>query len=330
MGILDLFKSFFANTHYVNKSNIQNSINKTTNDNYPNIDYSMSIFLNWANGKKIGKSLTYYPQYIKYECNINDPIDFHKKMIKDGYLCTPKINLLLTFYKITELKQILSENNLSKTGNKDILIQRIIDNVPTDTLEKISNSFEGYTLSEKGAAFISKNNDYIEIHKNSNWMISLEEYTNKKKQLQFDVHFYDIAWGIFNDRNLQYVREQNWGLVRNNIHNMSELLNKENKPKQSLSYLLSVLYYDLSGLSNNNILCNLEDLDLSSGIIDKILKLKNYYSEDIIDNCPFLNQLPFSYFTIDTFKLILNELLESENVDLNKYKKYAKTSKYNY
>ena len=35
--------------------------------------------------------------------------------------------------------------------------------------------------------------------------------------------------GIFNDRNIQYVSEQNWGLVRNNIHNMSELLFKENK-----------------------------------------------------------------------------------------------------
>ena len=329
MGILDLFKNFFTCARTDNKNNIHNSINKTTNDNYPNIDYSMSIFLNWANGKKIGESLTDYPQYIKYECNINNPIDFHKKMINDGYLCTPEIDSLLTFYKVTELKQILSKNNLPTTGKKNILIQRIIDNVPKDTLEKIKNLFKGYVLSEKGRFFIDKNNDYIEIHKNSNWMISLDEYTNKKKQLQFDAHFYDIAWGIFNDRNLQYTHEQNWGLVRNNIFNMSELLNKENKPAQSLLFLLSVLYYDLSGLMNNNILCNFEDIVLAPGIISRILKLKKYYSEDIINNCPFLNQLPYSYFTIETFKLMLHELLESGDIDLNKYKKYAKTTKHN-
>ena len=330
MGILDLFKSFFTCARSGNKNNIQNSINKTANDNYPNIDYSMSIFLNWANGKKIGKSLIDYPQYIKYKCNINNPIDFHKKMINDGYLCTPEIDSLLAFYKVTELKQILSKNNLPTTGKKNILIQRIIDNVPKDTLEKIKNLFKGYVLSEKGRFFIDKNNDYIEIHKNSNWMISLDEYTNKKKQLQFDAHFYDIAWGIFNDRNLQYTHEQNWGLVRNNIFNMYELLNKENKPAQSLLFLLSVLYYDLSGLMNNNILCNLEDIVLAPGIISRILKLKKYYSEDIINNCPFLNQLPYSYFTIDTFKLMLHELLESGDIDLNKYKKYAKTTKHNF
>ena len=330
MGILDLFKNFFTCARTDNKNNIHNSINKTTNDNYPNIDYSMSIFLNWANGKKIGKSLIDYPQYIKYKCNINNPIDFHKKMINDGYLCTPEIDSLLAFYKVTELKQILSKNNLPTTGKKNILIQRIIDNVPKDTLEKIKNLFKGYVLSEKGRFFIDKNNDYIEIHKNSNWMISLDEYTNKKKQLQFDAHFYDIAWGIFNDRNLQYTHEQNWGLVRNNIFNMYELLNKENKPAQSLLFLLSVLYYDLSGLMNNNILCNLEDIVLAPGIISRILKLKKYYSEDIINNCPFLNQLPYSYFTIDTFKLMLHELLESGDIDLNKYKKYAKTTKHNF
>ena len=329
MGILDLFKNFFTCARTDNKNNIHNSINKTTNDNYPNIDYSMSIFLNWANGKKIGESLTDYPQYIKYECNINNPIDFHKKMINDGYLCTPEIDSLLAFYKVTELKQILSKNNLPTTGKKNILIQRIIDNVPKDTLEKIKNLFKGYVLSEKGRFFIDKNNDYIEIHKNSNWMISLDEYTNKKKQLQFDAHFYDIACGIFNDRNLQYTHEQNWGLVRNNIFNMSELLNKENKPAQSLLFLLSVLYYDLSGLMNNNILCNFEDIVLAPGIISRILKLKKYYSEDIINNCPFLNQLPYSYFTIETFKLMLHELLESGDIDLNKYKKYAKTTKHN-
>ncbi|WP_195264063.1 SAP domain-containing protein [Clostridium sp. 1001275B_160808_H3] len=329
MGFLD----FFKRKKKIN-SNIDDnisSIKSLTNEikHYSYNDYkklkTISVFLNWAQkGYSVGLSNT-YPSYMKYELDIANPSQFHKEMISNGYLEKPDLDSLFVNFKVSELKQILSDNNLPKTGNKSCLIERILNNISEESLKKIQNNFTGYVLSEKGKAFINKNYDFIEMHKNPNWMISLDEYVNKKRQLKFDTSFYDIAWGIFNDRNIQYVSEKNWGLVRNNILNMYEILIKENKPKESLSFLLSVLYYDLSGLKNNNMLYKFEDIGSAPGIIDRILKLKDFYSDDLINDCAFLKQLPFSYFSIDTFKLLVNDLIENDEINLNAYKKYIQT-----
>lgn len=327
MGFLKFFK----------KKKLKDSmlvIETTTDFNYDNktkksAEYkryeelqTVAIFLNWAKKGYPILPTNNYPAYMTYKLNINNPIKFHNEMIVKGYLEKPNIYSLFFYFKVSELKKILTDNNLPKTGNKDILIERILNNVPNEYILKIHSNYKGYVLSSKGDKFIKDNINFVEMHKNSNWMISLDEYINKKNQLKFDASFYDIAWGIFNDRNIQYYCEKNWGLVRNNILNMSEILNNENKPKQSLSFLLSVLYYDLSGLGNNNILYEFKYIDCPPGIVERILKLKKFYSDDLINNCHFISQLPFSYFTLDTFKSIINDLLNTNEINLDDYKNY--------
>lgn len=330
MGFLDFFKrkknnNFNTNDNFSSSTLVTNELHKEIK-HYTYNDYkklqSISVFLNWAQkGYSVGES-DKYPSYMKYELDITNPPQFHMEMINNGYLEKPNLDSLFIHFKVPELKQILSEHNLPKTGNKASLIERILNNVPMSSLKEIQNNFNGYVLSEKGKEFTNKNYDFIEIHKNSNWMISLDEYINKKKQLKFNASFYDIAWGIFNDRNIQYVSEQNWGLVRNNIHNMSELLFKENKLEKSLTFLLSVLYYDLSGMGNNNILDEFKYIILAPGIIDRILKLKDFFNNELVNSCPFLNQLPFSYFSIDTFKILVIDLIENGEININDYKRY--------
>lgn len=330
MGFLDFFKrkkknNFNTNDNFSSSTLVTNELHKEikhyTYDDYKKLQ-SISVFLNWAQkGYSVGES-DKYPSYMKYELNITNPSQFHTEMINKGYLEKPNLDSLFIHFKVPELKQILSEHNLPKTGNKASLIERILNNISDTSLKEIQNHFTGYVLSEKGKNFINKNYDFIKMHKNSKWMISLDEYIDKKNELKFNASFYDIAWGIFNDRNIQYVSEQNWGLVRNNILDMSEILSQENKHKQSLSFLLSVLYYDLSGLGNGNILDEFKYIDLAPGIIDRILKSKDFYSNDLINNCPFLNQLPFSYFSIDTFKILVADLIENGDINLNNYKKY--------
>lgn len=328
MGLLNFFKR-----KYKTNSNLDLKI-----DNYSNDDINMSqksteyikykeietiaIFLNWAkNGHSIYTKDS-YPSYMKHKLNITNPVLFHRDMVNSGYLEKPTIYSLFFYFKVSELKEILTENNLPKTGNKDILIERILNNVPNEYISKVHSNYTGYVLSSKGDKFIKDNINFIEMHKNSNWMISLDEYLNKKNQFKFDASFYDIAWGIFNDRNIQYYCEKNWGELTGNILNMSEILLRENKYKQGLSFLLSVLYYNLSGLRNGNMLYEFEYIDCPPEIIKRILKLKSFYSDDLINNCPFINQLPFSYFTLDTFKIIINDLLNTNEINLDDYKNY--------
>ncbi|NFL34447.1 hypothetical protein FDB64_05050 [Clostridium botulinum] len=322
MPITDFFKKLLI------KDSFHSNNAKSTLIIDSDLNQSISVFLNWAEkGYALKKSNSEYPAYMKYELSIDDPIKFHKEMIDNGYLCKPTLKILLTKLKIPQLKQILEENGQSKTGNKNVLIDRILNTISKDFLETIKSNFDGYVLSEKGLNFIRENHFYIDLHNNSRWNISLEEYKRVKVSLNFNASFNDVAWGIFNKRNLDLVNSKNWGLVRNNLNCMSELLYKEQKYTLSLGFLLDVLYYDLSGLENNNMILPFEDLFIAPGIIKNILSLRNYYNEDLIDRSIFKKQLPFSYFSSDVFKIIITDLFENGDIDLNHYKKYINTYK---
>mgnify|MGYP004483294005 CR=1 FL=1 len=91
---------------------------------------TVAIFLNWAKKGYPILPIKNYPAYMTYKLNINNPIKFHNEMITKGYLEKPNIYSLFFYFKVSELKEILTENNLPKTGNKDILIERILNNVP--------------------------------------------------------------------------------------------------------------------------------------------------------------------------------------------------------
>lgn len=329
MAIINIIKNIFINTGSTNTvsekeiNNIRDNSKVCNEDNRSTYEkqQATAVFLNWSSGKMLGKSISDYPGYFSYTYGISNPHKFHNDMINDNYLEKPQLDNLFTYFKVPELKQILSDNNLTKTGNKKDLIKRILDNVPQNKLEEIKESFNGYVLSQKGLDFVKEHEDYIKLHKNSRWMISVLEYEEKKQQLKFNATFNDVVWGIFVDRNLQFVSQKQWGLVRNNIHNMSELLYKEKKYQGTLSLLLDVLYYDLSGLENNNILYGYDNLFIAPAIIDQILDLKYYYTDDLINNSGFIKQLPFSYFSIESFKVIVNDLLNngSTDIDVKKY-----------
>lgn len=291
-------------------------------ENYSN--QAIAVFLNWAkNNKPIMESVSDYPRYIEFELGINDPIQLHKYLVNNEYLCKPTIKLLLDNLKVSELKEILESNALQKTGKKSVLIERILNNVPQNILDAIENSYNGFVTSEKGENFISLNHHYIDIHIHSNWMISVDEYESVRKSLKFSASFNDVAWGIFNKRNLSYISQRHWGLVRNNRLNMYELLESENKHKEAFFKLIEVLYYDLSGLSNNDIIDEFNTLILAPGIVKYILKLKNYYDDSLIDMCYSQNPVPFRYFEKENFKIILNDILSSKDIDLKSYKKYV-------
>lgn len=317
MGIPELSASSLSNIKEIRKTDTYNAYNEKQ---------AISIFLNWAqNGKILGDN---YPVYMKYELNIDNPLEFHKRMIKEGYLCEPTLELILKNLKVAELKQILTNNGQIKTGKKADLIARIINTIPANTLHEIfKNNYSStrYVLSEKGSKFIKDNYFYIGLHNHQNWCISIYEYEHKKNSFSFKPLFNDVVWGIFNDRNLEYTKKYNWGLVRNNISNMAELLFSENKKDNALLLYITVLYYDLSGLDNNNILLDFDQLFIAPGLIKIILNLKEYYDEKLIETLPFINQLPFSYFSIDTFKIILHDLFSNNEIDLNNYKKYEQT-----
>jgi len=115
------------------------------------------------------------------------------------------------------------------------------------------------------------------------WM----EFKKVKKQLSEEnknLKDFDIIWGILNKQQIEYARQNNWGLFRNSHYGMFAILNAEKRVKEALEMLLEVCYYDINGpnnlsATNGNIFKDFPPFDLKSGftapgLVSSIKELK--------------------------------------------------------
>ena len=273
---------------------------------------SYVVFLNWINGKKVLNN-DEYPVYFLYEYGIKNCREFHQKLIREGYLTQVSLEVFLKNKKVDELKQILEINKLKKTGKKDELIKRITENIDVSKI-RIENGI--YEISEKGTDFIKDCDYIIKLRKTT---ISIDEYEKEKVILGPKFSYNDIVWSIYNKRMLQFFNEKSFGLYRNTILEMANILFKERKYKDALSFFIIGLYCDLSGNGNSEYIEDKKDLFISE--LDIIYELKEYFTDEMLERC-FKLKFPFHYCDEKIFKSILDDIFQdkSEEEILRKYK----------
>ena len=110
---------------------------ESNNNSIAQSNYAKTIFL-WELSSKASpiKKKSEYSDYFYDELGIKDVIKYHEQLILDGYFDEADPSESLTRYKVDDLKKILREYNLEVSGKKDILIQRLVENVPSDKLSK--------------------------------------------------------------------------------------------------------------------------------------------------------------------------------------------------
>lgn len=125
----------------------------------------------------------------------------------------------------------------------------------------------------------------------------------------------DEQWELYNKECIKHFTEKNFGLYRNTLFQMSELLRKEKKYKEQLILLLKVVYCDVSGNSNDGSIDPKETLILAPGILKRIKKVKEFYTDEVLKQVLKL-RLPFTYCDDETFKNIVNDILNDVEIDL--------------
>ena len=337
MGLFDIFKKKVNN-----QINIKVSTEITTNTNNPldidvddiiKEDYRIAIFLFAESYATKVKKRNEYVGYLNYECGITNPDLYHKKLIDEGYYQKAKAEELLKQYKVSELKEILSNNNLSTKGKKDELISSIVLNVKD--IENIISSKEYYSLSDKGKKFLEDNDNYVCLHKYKDYQISLLDYYNATKNDKYKRKFNDIAWQIFNERTLLFQKREEYMSARYNFFNMANLLMREQKYKQALQLYLDCLIIDLSGIESRDairsfksgwctkkeFLERLEFNNLIHSLINQIVELKEYYDESMLFNSYEKIYLPFNVSSREFAQRLLNEAFTTPIFDLKKIEK---------
>lgn len=279
--------------------------------------FSNVNFLKWINGKVLPSDNSIYPRYMQYRYSITQPLQKHRQMILDGFLTEGNISDSLKKLKVPDLKNILSEHNLHVTGKKDILIQRIIDNVDCSTL----NIPKVFILTEKGENYLNKYYYYVEFNDYiSRNILELSDLSNfdSIKNKNPHLHTNDIVWNILQSKYFEYIKEQDYGLIRNIELSRYYILEKEDKKKDAAYHLLIVFYYDLSGMNNNGIISRYSDLFISQSLIQDLRVLKDFIDNDMIHKIYQRIDVPFHYFNENTFSEIIFNLL-NDDVDLNNY-----------
>lgn len=253
--------------------------------------FAKAVFLDRI-GKKANpvKKRDEYPQYLFYECNIQNASKYHKDMIQEGYLEPAPMADILATMKVPELKEILQNNGLKGTGKKTDLIAAIIENVPEKTLSALFPE-KRYVLSEMGKSFLDEHADYIRLSAHQSWNISPAEYDTAKGA---NGRFYDVCWGIFNSR---IMNVDNLTQHRNIYYNMYTLLKEEGKNQNAMEMLLRVLYYDVNSLSSGYLQGYREgyfkkkeflekaaqEVYFAPAIIKDIGDMEEYFSEEMIE-----------------------------------------------
>lgn len=326
--LADIFKSLKG-------SSTQNIYDPWVGQNSTSV-YSDVCFLNYLNYRCIGNSNDDYARGVSSDWGIHHPLERHKQLINTGFLELAPPAVTLQQLKVTELKDILKAHNLPTTGKKQSLIKLIIDNIPIATL----NITPVYVLSSKGQKYINTYHYYIDVQKYLHYAIfTLQEFEMvKSKQPYLSVD--DIVWRLYSDKYSYYSSEFRHGTLRSiNFYRYKfELEHGHNK--DALAYLIATLYFDINGTSKFHKYSDYSVIDYfsenmhelaseyDSSVLNKVFRIADSAIEmsRIAATKPFWdNKLLILYetFSRNIFEQIVQELLDGNTIDLEKYRQYA-------
>ncbi len=295
-------------------------------------DYNKTLFLNAYGKAKPLKPNEAYQKYFTYECNITNPRAYHEQLISSGYLIPCTLRDMLGILKVVELKKICEELGVNKNGKKQEIIDRLIENVSPEILNNYTEQNKYYSLSQTGEEFLSSHQDYLDLHKNLNYEISLSEYESSKK-LTSSSDFYQNALILLRRR----LNSTAIPSLRNTYYSLAELYKHNEDTYSSLAALLHVLFFDINLTPDLSLFKNVKDVNefynfygFAPGLIKEIVDLKSAYSPDMV------NEIYSKYSNFarlcsqDTFEKLVQEIFATPQINNETYAIIFKENFINY
>lgn len=138
--------------------------NQTTPSNWT-LSIEEISFLEYMHGKKVSNPYIAIYWYIEYE--IYDYQEKIQKFFDAGFLKSGKTFEVLDEMKAEELKKILADNSLPKSGRKDLLVKRIKENLSRENINNNYPQFQSFSLTEEGERTVSEKQMLICFRKNN-------------------------------------------------------------------------------------------------------------------------------------------------------------------
>ncbi|MCH5261588.1 MAG: SAP domain-containing protein [Lachnospiraceae bacterium] len=259
-------------------------------------------------GEKI-KPNDYY-SYFERLYGVVNIRELHIWLYEHDYLrkATPKEALNL--YKVPELKAILDSMGLKKNGNKQDLIDRIVENLDSAMKEKLSNECDRYFRSEKGEAFLSENQDYVLFHRKQ-YGVTFQEFCAHRLLQGKKREFYDTIFHVLSQKAYTYQIKGYISQLEMIYHDLSDCLYDDQKYELSLQNALYSLYFSTNLASKYHLFSignvRFDGIEKAKSRIDseetfnphiigRILELQPYFREPMLDVVYTPEILPYCLF----------------------------------
>ncbi len=149
----------------------------------------------------------------------------------------------------TFLKKVLADHSLKKSGSKSEIVDRLCECVPTSELARIFPE-RLFVPTSVGTAAIQDGEYVAYIHRYHRFgldIFSLAEIVGDNPGRDYRLLLLDYG----QEQAQQFASENNWGLYRNVKYDTAEILAEMGKLRDALLAMIEVVYWDLSGMSNN-------------------------------------------------------------------------------
>jgi hypothetical protein len=190
-----------------------------------------------------------YQGFWWYRYGVKDIDAILSSLRKRNFLEIGDIKSTLEHKTVENLKNILKKHNLKISGKKVDLIQRLLDKIPSNTLD-IECPQRIYQLTDLGKEEINKEDYVLYVHNHPRegldiWSLNKLVYTEPRRPYR------DKIWTHLNQCGDEYFSNGNFGLYRNCRYSMFQFLIEEDRIKEAVEMLAEVVFYDLCGAVNN-------------------------------------------------------------------------------
>lgn len=253
------------------------------------------------------------------------------KLISMNYLQLANIVDEIKYFTIPVLKNILKTKSLNISGNKNTLLERILNNFSEQELLKYINE-RHYILTKLGTITLKNNELYILNYNIAKYSFNeLKQYELQIKNNIKGLQPIEILYAFAQKKTIDYAHNHDYNLLRYNFKIECICADKLKYDTHILRNNLRLIIFDLSGLTNltNNSKFYVKPYKtnfistIPVNNIKKVIKTYNISDKTIYNilvetiNIE-LGYLPFHYFSQNSLLNILSSCIYGEIPDLKK------------
>ena len=247
-----------------------------------------------------------------------------------GYLRIADARDSLANLTVSALKEILRSHGYKISGAKNELVKRILANIEPEKYAEQVPKF--YAATERGRRELEMRSAYIENQKQPYRFLNTEIAAVEAELLARGEYSAEKVFErLYSRDTFKHGAAGDYGLLRNVYYDKFHFLKRHNRFEEGVLALMTVIYLDLSGLSNGKVVEGYENLKWALETrawseLDKLRTALNLSDDELkakfdkaVKNC--VVELPFTYFSAEIAKEIIIGRLYGQMNLLERYKR---------